>query len=73
MSRSFARQAESEQAFVTQTLPELKGVDLTNPTAVEQAIAKAVAKKRTQNDINAAKDAIQRYNEAQKNVAKEAR
>ncbi len=73
MSRSFASEADKNKTSAVMILPELKGVDLTNPVAVEQAIKKAVANKRTQNDINAAKAAIDAHNTNLRSVAKEVR
>jgi hypothetical protein len=52
-------------------VPELKGVDLNNDAAVEQAIQKAVKNGKKPGDVNMAKGAVNKYRDAIKNAPKE--
>lgn len=69
MSRAFNIEANKQKDVAILALPQLQGVDLTNDAAVEAAIAKAVTAKRSQTDVNMARDAIKKHREAIKSVA----
>lgn len=69
MSRAFNVEANKQKDVAILALPQLQGVDLTNDAAVEAAIAKAVTAKRSQTDVNMARDAIKKHREAIKSVA----
>ena len=69
MSRAFNVEANKQKEVAVLALPQLQGVDLTNDAAVEAAIAKAVTAKRSQTDVNMARDAIKKHREAIKSVA----
>lgn len=61
MSKAFTKAAESSKNSAVLSLPELNGVDLNDPTAVDAAIAKATKRKADMTLINAAKSAVEEY------------
>lgn len=69
MSRSFTFEANKQKDVAILAVPQLQGVDLANDAAVEAAITKAVTAKRSQTDINMARDAIKKHKDALKSVA----
>ena len=71
LGRSFVKEAQSQKSTAEMAVPELKGVDLNNDAAVEQAIQKAVKNGKKPNDVNMAKGAINKYKDAIKNAPKE--
>lgn len=68
MGKAFNKAAEANSNTALLMLPELKGVDLNDNAAVENAIAAAVKAKRNQTNINAARDAIENYRANMKKV-----
>jgi hypothetical protein len=71
LGRSFVKEAQSQKSTAEMAVPELKGVDLNNDAAVEQAIQKAVKNGKKPGDVNMAKGAINKYKDAIKNAPKE--
>jgi hypothetical protein len=69
LSKSFSIEAEKQRQTALMSLPQLKDIDLTNDTAVEAAITKAVKEKRSATDVNMARGAIQKHKEALKSIA----
>lgn len=61
MSKAFDKAATSNSEAAVLMLPELKGVDLNDDAAVQAAIAKATASKKSQTVINAARASIEDY------------
>jgi hypothetical protein len=71
LGRSFVKEAQSQKSTAEMAIAELSGVDLGNDAAVQAAIAKATARGVQTNDVNMAKNAINKYKEAMKNAPKE--
>ena len=71
LGRSFVKEAQSQKSTAEMAVPELKGVDLNNDAAVEQAIQKAVKNGKKPGDVNMAKGAVNKYRDAIKNAPKE--
>jgi hypothetical protein len=72
MSRAFTQAAESNQAQAVMSVPELRGVDLTDDAAVEAAIATAVKRKVSPTVINSARAAINDYKTNKSKIVKPA-
>jgi hypothetical protein len=71
LGRSFVKEAQSQKRTAEMAIAELSGVDLGNDAAVQAAIATATARGVKTNDVNMAKNAINKYKEAMKNAPKE--